>query len=261
MVDIHHDNETLDEFHRGGFYLVQSRRQGHRSGMDAMILAGLVPTSFKGRVVDLGAGAGAAGFAVAARCINTDVTLVERSPVMFALAKKSLSLSQNKILKTRISILQADVTLKGRYRVEAGLKNNMYDFAVMNPPFNFSSDRRTPDVLKAEAHVMEDTMFEDWLRCAAAIVKPGGFLGLIARPQSLEHILLSMKGRFGDIKIIALHPRDGQPAIRILVHARRASKAPLQILPSLIIHMKDEQCFTTKIDNVNNGLLSLWDLP
>ncbi len=57
--------ETIDSFHRGGFHLIQPLGRGHRSGMDAMLLASLVATP--GRVVDLGAGAGAAGLAVAAR--------------------------------------------------------------------------------------------------------------------------------------------------------------------------------------------------
>ncbi|MVA79501.1 methyltransferase, partial [Agrobacterium vitis] len=35
-------NETVDAFHRGGFFLVQPKGRGHRAGMDAMLLAALV---------------------------------------------------------------------------------------------------------------------------------------------------------------------------------------------------------------------------
>ncbi len=31
--------ETIDAFHRGAFYIVQPKGRGHRSGMDAMLLA------------------------------------------------------------------------------------------------------------------------------------------------------------------------------------------------------------------------------
>ncbi|WP_375669458.1 methyltransferase, partial [Bartonella sp. MR168JLCBS] len=82
-----HSDETIDAFHRGKFYLVQPRLCGHRSGMDAMLLAGLVPNNFKGKVVDLGAGAGAAGLAVASRCLEVNVTLVERSAFMASYAQ------------------------------------------------------------------------------------------------------------------------------------------------------------------------------
>ncbi|MFC0209530.1 methyltransferase, partial [Chelativorans intermedius] len=56
---------TVDAFHRGRFHLVQPAERGHRAGLDAMLLAGAVPRAFCGQLADLGAGAGAAGLAVA----------------------------------------------------------------------------------------------------------------------------------------------------------------------------------------------------
>lgn len=253
------ETDTVDVFHRGGFYLVQPRLGGHRSGMDAMLLAGLVPTGFKGKVVDLGAGAGAAGFAVAARCKDAQITLVERSAFMLEYAKKSKAHLENSYLTDRIEIIAADVTLRGQERINAGLMDNAFDFAIMNPPFNFASDRQTPDNLKAEAHVMPKDMFENWIRTATAIVKPSGYLGLIARPQSLGEILQALDGRFGDIKLIPLHPRKDLPAIRIFIHAKRGSKAPLSFLPALIMHQDNNQAFSPKVDVINNGRASFWD--
>jgi len=60
-------SETIDAFHRGAFHVVQPKGRGHRSGMDAMLLAALVGDERTIRVADLGAGAGAAGMAVASR--------------------------------------------------------------------------------------------------------------------------------------------------------------------------------------------------
>lgn len=91
MNDItNQSDDTIDSFHHGKFYLVQPRKYGHRSGMDAMLLASLVPNDLKGKVVDLGAGAGAAGLAVASRCLEVHVTLVERSAFMASYAQKRL---------------------------------------------------------------------------------------------------------------------------------------------------------------------------
>lgn len=71
------EESTLDAFHRGAFHLIQPRR-GHRAGMDAMMLAASLPGSFAGRLADLGSGAGAAGLAVATRCPDATVALVEQ---------------------------------------------------------------------------------------------------------------------------------------------------------------------------------------
>ncbi|MET3589336.1 tRNA1(Val) A37 N6-methylase TrmN6 [Bartonella silvatica] len=253
-------DETIDSFHRGKFYLVQPRKYGHRSGMDAMLLASLVPNHLRGKVVDLGAGAGAAGLAVASRCLNVHVTLVERSAFMVSYAQKTLMLKQNAKLAERICLLRADVTCKGKERIKAGLADNSFDFVIMNPPFNRSEDRRTPDRQKSEAHVMPEGMFESWLRSAAAIVKPKGYLGLIARPQSLNDILRALEGRFGGICVIPVHARAKMAAIRILFYAKQGSRAALSVLPPLVMHESDGHAFSPQIDAVNNGCISLWEL-
>ncbi|WP_332065887.1 tRNA1(Val) (adenine(37)-N6)-methyltransferase [Bartonella sp. CB189] len=255
-----HSDETVDGFHRGRFYLIQPRLCGHRSGVDAMLLAGLVPSNLKGEVVDLGAGAGAAGLAVASRCLGVRVTLVERSAFMVSYAQKTLMLKQNERFAGRVCLLKADITFRGKARLEAGLMNNSFDFAIMNPPFNSPVDRKTPDEQKLEAHVMPEAMFESWLRSAAAIIKPGGYLGLIARPQSLNDILHALEGRFGDIRIIPVHARAAAAAIRVLFYAKRGSRAALSILPPLILHEGNDQAFSPRVDAINNGCISLWEL-
>ncbi|WP_375640014.1 tRNA1(Val) (adenine(37)-N6)-methyltransferase [Bartonella sp. MM55XZML] len=252
--------ETIDSFHRGKFYLVQPHKYGHRSGMDAMLLASLVPSDLKGKVVDLGAGAGVAGLAVASRCLKVHVTLVERSAFMVSYAQKTLMLKQNKQFASRICLLEADVTFKGNARIKAGLIDNSFDFAIMNPPFNNPTDRKTPDKQKSEAHVMSEAMFDNWLRSAAAIVKPGGYLGLIARPQSLTDILRALEGRFGGICIIPVHARAKTAAIRLLFYAKRGSRAALSILPALVIHEGNDHTFSPRVDAINNGYISLWEL-
>ncbi|WP_455477290.1 tRNA1(Val) (adenine(37)-N6)-methyltransferase [Bartonella sp. B41] len=255
-----HNDETIDGFHCGRFYLVQPRLFGHRSGIDAMLLASLVPSDFKGKIVDLGAGAGAAGFAVVSRCLEAHVTLVERSDFMACYAQKTLMLKQNEKFFDRICLLKTDVTFKGKARLEAGLADNTFDFAIMNPPFNNPTDRKTPYEQKLEAHVMPEAMFDDWLRSAAAIVKPSGYLGLIARPQSLLDILQALKGRFGNVCIIPIYARASTAAIRLLFYAKRGSRAALSILPSLVIHENDGHTFSPQIDAINNGRISLWEL-
>ena len=169
-------SETIDAFHRGAFHIVQPKGRGHRSGMDAMLLAALVADERPIRVADLGAGAGAAGMAVASRLDRADVVLFERSPDMADFARKSLLLSENARFADRVSVIEADVTLTGKNRNEAGLPDDSFHHVIMNPPFNDASDRLTPDALKAEAHAMTDGLFERWIRTAGAIMIPGGLL-------------------------------------------------------------------------------------
>lgn len=249
---------TVDAFHRGRFWLVQPRKSGHRAGMDAMMLAASVPASFAGTLADFGAGAGAAGLAVLARCKNASAVLVERAPEMKAFCEATLAHPANQHLADRASILEADVTLAGRAREASGLRDNSIDFAIMNPPFNASEDRATPDALKKQAHVMEDGLFEAWIRSAAAVVRPRGGLAVIARPESLRAILDAIDGRFGNAELLAVHPRADAAAIRIVVRAVRGARGKLSLRPPLILHESGSDRFRVDADAINNGFASLF---
>ncbi len=249
---------TLDAFHRERFWLLQPAGRGHRAGMDAMVLASAVPSGFSGTLADLGAGAGAAGFAVISRCPQASAVLIERDPVMAELASSSIGLEQNADLGDRLSVLVADVTLSGNKRGSAGLADRSFDYAVMNPPFNDDADRRSPDELKRDAHVMVGGMLDAWIKTAAAILRPGGGFALIARPASLGAILTACEGRFGGLQLKPVHAQADGEAIRIVVRGRRGSKAALAITPPLILHDKDKKGFTALADDLCNGRQTLF---
>jgi tRNA1(Val) A37 N6-methylase TrmN6 len=246
-------DHTIDAFHRGRFHLVQPKGGGHRSGVDAMLLASLVADDRPIRIADLGSGAGAAGLAVASRLPEAQVLLIERSPLMVDYARRTLTLAENAFLADRVDVLEADVSLTGKARVAAGLEDEIFDHVIMNPPFNDAGDRRTPDALKAEAHAMTENLFEVWIRTAGAIMKPGGQLSLIARPQSIAEIIAACGRRFGGIEITSLHPRAGENATRILVTAIKGSRARLNLRAPLIIHGGDGHTFASDVDDFNNG--------
>jgi tRNA1(Val) A37 N6-methylase TrmN6 len=250
--------ETVDGFHRGKFWLVQPAGKGHRAGLDAMLLAAAVPSGFTGRLADLGAGAGAAGLAVAARCPEAVVTLVEASPAMALYAERSIALAENGLLASRASVLSADVTLTGEARTTAGLADRSFDFAIMNPPFNAAEDRTSPDEMRKLAHVMDEDMFERWIRTAAAIVKPRGGLALIARPASLRPMLDALAGRFGRAEIVPIHPRPDAAAIRIVLRAWKGARGALSITPPLVLHETNGNRLGSRADAICNGETSLF---
>ncbi|AZN98587.1 methyltransferase domain-containing protein [Mesorhizobium sp. M9A.F.Ca.ET.002.03.1.2] len=249
---------TVDAFHRGRFWLVQPKQAGHRAGMDAMMLAAAVPSSFAGRLADFGAGAGAAGLAVLSRCPNAEAVLIERSPEMSAFAATTLAHPGNAHLNDRAFVLAADVALSGRARTAAGLADKSFDFVIMNPPFNAVEDRATSDPLRKAAHVMEDGLFDSWIRSAAAVVKPRSGLAVIARPDQFGAILAAMSGRFGDAEMLAVHPRPEAAAIRIVVRAISGARGKLSIRPPLMLHAQSGDGPTERTEMINNGLASLF---
>lgn len=248
---------SVDAFHRDAFRLVQPLDAGHRAGLDAMLLAAALPDGFAGAVADLGAGAGAAGFAVAARCPQATATLVERAAEMVDCARRSIALAHNAHLRGRLSVIEADVALAGAARQAAGLRREAFAAAIMNPPFNNAGDRATPDPLKRAAHVMAENLFENWLRTAAAIVRPGGLVALIARPDSLAALLAALERRFGGAAIVPVQPTAARPAIRIVVRAVKGSRAGPTLLPPLVLRGADGRT-TPRADALANGRAALF---
>lgn len=249
--------ETIDIFHRGRFALVQPKGRGHRAGMDAMMLAAAVPDGFSGQLADLGAGAGAAGLAVASRCPEARIVLVERSAEMANYARRSLDLDRNAHLTERISVVEADVTLTGARRRAAGLADGTFDFALMNPPFNDAGHREPGDALKREAHLMDPEALAGWVRTASAIVRPRGGFAAILRPEAIGAIVSACAGRFGALEIKPIQPRDDAVAIRIVVRGVRGSRARLTLLPPLALHDAGDR-FGEIADAINNGRRALF---
>src|SRR3954469_16204291 len=77
---------TEDAF-LGGQLRLRQPKSGHRAGHDAMLLAAATPAHSGDRVVDLGAGVGAAGLAVAKRVAGIELVLVEIDERLASLAR------------------------------------------------------------------------------------------------------------------------------------------------------------------------------
>src|SRR5688500_17326335 len=78
----------------GGRLRLRQPRRGHRVGHDAILLAAACPARAGERVVDLGAGVGGAGLALATRVAGTAVTLVEVDPALAALAAQNADINE-----------------------------------------------------------------------------------------------------------------------------------------------------------------------
>src|SRR5438105_8987545 len=80
------DGITEDAF-LGGRLRLRQPRAGHRAGHDAVLLAAATAARAGDRVVDFGAGVGAAGLALASRVAGIDLKLVEIDPGLARLAR------------------------------------------------------------------------------------------------------------------------------------------------------------------------------
>jgi tRNA1(Val) A37 N6-methylase TrmN6 len=227
---------STDDFLGGRIGVVQPRR-GHRAGSDAVFLAASVPARAGQRVLDVGAGAGVAGLCLLARVRGLAGTAVEIDPRLADLAARNAARNG---FAEQFEVIAADVTSPAKALREAGLKREFYHHLIANPPFYPESNvRAAPDASRAAAHVMRAGGLAAWVRFFATMAAPRGLLTLIHRPDGLGELLALLNGRFGDIAIFPLFPKEGEPATRIIVQAKKGSRAGTSLLPGLILHEAD----------------------
>ena len=63
-----------------------------------------------------------------------------------------------------------------------------------------------------------------------------GTVTLTHGADNLGRILTAMEEKFGDIRVAPLYAREGTAASRVVVQGVRGPKAPMQLLPGLILH-------------------------
>src|SRR5580704_17073471 len=122
---------TEDAVLGGRLQLLQPRR-GHRVGHDAILLAAATAARDGEHVVELGAGVGAAGLAVAQRRDGVRVTLLERDPALAELAAEN---ARRNCLAERVSVCALDVGAALADFAAAGLPPQSAQRVLMNPPF------------------------------------------------------------------------------------------------------------------------------
>lgn len=241
-----------DDFLGGKIRLYQPKRGHHRSGTDAVLLAACVPAKQGDMVVDLGSGIGAAGLCVAARVGNTRLLAVEIDAEVAAIAARNFAREDNAGFLEAASIINCDVALKGQARIEAGLRENMADHVIANPPYYRPERFQTsPNEARATAHMLTDEGMEPWFRTAVSILRKGGTFTLVQRADELPDLLRLMQGRFGGITVQPFSPREGEAAHRVVIQGKKQSKAPFRLLPTIALHDAGKDIPSARIEAVH----------
>ncbi|MGH6680992.1 MAG: tRNA1(Val) (adenine(37)-N6)-methyltransferase, partial [Bradyrhizobium sp.] len=222
---------TEDAF-AGGQLRLRQPRSGHRAGHDAILLAAAAPARPGDRVVELGAGIGAAGLALAKRVGGIDLVLVEIESGLAALARDNA-----KANAVAAEIIELDINSAAASFAAAGLAPDSVDVVLMNPPFNDAKRHRaSPDSTRASAHLARPDTLAVWTGAARRLLKSRGVLVLIWRADGLTDALAALEHGFGSLAILPVHGELTKPAIRVLLRAVKGGKAPTELLAGLMLN-------------------------
>jgi tRNA1(Val) A37 N6-methylase TrmN6 len=226
-------DETDDAVLGGRLRLLQKRR-GHRVGHDAILLAAATQAHSGDHAIDLGAGIGAAGLALAMRVPEVSVTLLELDPQLAGLAEQNIVRNG---LAGRVRAVILDVTASSEQFAAARLGPGSADRVLMNPPFNRAERQNlSPDPQRRAAHAGPPGGLMDWVGAAHRLLHSAGTVNLIWRADGLAEVLAALEERFGGIVVLPVYGRTREAAIRVLVRAAKGSRAPLVLLPGLALN-------------------------
>jgi tRNA1(Val) A37 N6-methylase TrmN6 len=221
----------------GGRLALRQPARGHRVGHDAILLAAATAATAGETAVDLGAGVGAAGLALALRVPDLSVRLIDIDRQLAALAAENAARNG---LASRVSAHALDAVGPPQAFAAAGLGPASADRVLMNPPFHdVRREQASPDALRKLAHVAPRDALGAWVKTAGRLLRAGGTLTLIHRADALNEVLNALARDFGAITVQPVHSKPDMPAIRILVRAVKSSGAPLALMPALVLNGHD----------------------
>jgi tRNA1(Val) A37 N6-methylase TrmN6 len=224
---------TSEDAVLGGRLVLRQPLRGHRVGHDAILLAAATAARAGEHAVDLGAGVGAAGLALARRVEGLTVSLVEIDPALGALASGN---ARRNGLHERVTVVACNAE-DSEALAAAGLGGRSADRVLMNPPFRDAArENVSPDPRRRLAHVAAPGALPRWIASATALLKPGGVLTLIWPADRLDDVLAALADDYGALGVLPVFPRPDKPAIRVLVRAARGETAGRTDHPPLVLN-------------------------
>jgi tRNA1(Val) A37 N6-methylase TrmN6 len=197
---------------------------GFRSGLDAVMLAAAVPAIAGQAALELGAGAGTASLCLAARVPRLSIIGVEREESLVTLARENAATNN-----ADCTFVAADI-----FALPAELKRD-FNQVFVNPPFH-GEGQASPDDKRAAA-LMDDGQLGDWLKLGLQRTVSNGFFTAILRADRLNEALVALPAK--GVSVFPLWPRAATAPKRVIVQARKGSRAPFCLLPGLVLHHQD----------------------
>ncbi len=233
----------------GGRVRLLQPERGYRAGLDAALLAAACEAGPGARVLEAGCGVGAALLAAAVRRPGAHFTGLEREAAAAGLARRNVALNG---LAERVDVVEGDVAAGFR-----ALGREPFDAAFANPPFFDDPAALRAPAPERRAAWMADDGLAAWTAFLLKAVREGGSLTLIHRAERLGELLALLAPKAGSIQIRPVHPFADAPAKRVLVRAVKAGKAPLRLLPPLVLHARDGAKHTEEVEAILRGEAAL----
>ena len=198
----------------------------YRAAADSLALADFAPA--RGRIADLGCGAGLIGLLLCAKAPGCRVTGFDLAPEAVDEARENAAANG---LDGQFSAVLCDLREPGRLPPAGS-----FHAAVSNPPYHPASGGRSPDALRDRARCAAFLPPDALCAAAGHLVRAGGDFSLVcpARLLAVYFAALARAG-FSPKRLRFVRHRAQSDASLALISARRGGGAGLEILSDMIV--------------------------
>lgn len=212
-------------------------------GTDTFLLSSLPRLRPGLRVCDLGSGTGLLGLLLLQRQGDLNVTGVELHPRAAALMERAAAENG---LAGRLTACRGDLR-----EIRSLLPAGRFDLAVCNPPYYPAESGKLPrEAAVQNARAETACTLEDVCRTAAYLLRWGGSLCLVHKPERLTDLLWALRGAALEPKRLrAVCRRAGDRPSLVLLEARRGGKPGLAWEPPLVLETAEGRP-TAEVDRI-----------
>lgn len=199
--------------------------------LDSVLLPGFIRINKRTKkILDIGTGNAPIPLILSTKT-KAKIIGVEVQEDVYSLAKKTIKLNN---LEDQITIIHGDINeLKDTFPI------NSFDIITCNPPFfkvSENSNLNKNDYKTIARHEVKLNINQICMT-AKTLLKNGGTIGLVHRPERLTDIIATMrKYNLEPKRIQFVHPKPNENANIVLIEGVLNGKSGLKILPPLISH-------------------------
>lgn len=223
------ENERIDSLQRNGYSIIQNSTR-FCFGMDAVLLTEFVNLKKGDRVIDLCTGTGVIPILLCAKSQAEHFEAVEIQEETADMAKRSVILNN---LEDRIDVKCEDLN-----NLKSVFENASFDAVTVNPPYMIPGKALVnPDESKAIARHEIKCTLKDVLSESSRLLKNGGKLFMVHKPERLDEIIVAMKEvKLEPKRLRIVYPRIDSKPNMILIEGAKCANAGMIVEKSLIIY-------------------------
>ncbi len=221
--------ERIDDLQIGGLKIIQDDAL-FCFGVDAVLLSHFAKSTPAKTAVDLCSGNGIVAILLAGKTKTEKLCCVEVQSKAADLARRSITLNK---LEDRVSVIEDNLNNCSKYFAKGSV-----DVVTCNPPY--IADRgglnNKTDEKNIARHEILCTL-EDVIRESAGMLKYGGKLFMVHKPERLVDIFCTMRKYAIEPKRVQfVHPQPYKKANIVLVEGVKSGGAELKMMPPLYVY-------------------------